>query len=578
MSYYLATTGISEIWNFESELLLLGPWCLNAKNRNILKDKKYIRISSPFKPAEKIKASSDYCQHIYEKMLPQLAEKLNCIHKVSFPVKYWRVLLGPWLLHFIGVFYERYRRMENALELYPDLVTHVLPYEECRPVSCDTSNFINNKIHDDLYNLKLFSLIAYDLCPEKITETRCPVDLKGYQRKYPWKRRILNYFLNHFLAGGTTVLSDMYHLTTLDKIRLKMNRRLAGIGFFELMPIDKKKVDDYSQALRQSIRLDNASDDFQTLLYKIIPDALPVCNIEGYEAYKENTSKRFPQIGPLAVMGSATGWYFNEEFKYLAAEAVSRDVRLADFQHGGGYGLFLSTPSEIISLEKDIFYTWGWTGQSNNTKPLPSPHLSRLKDSHCPKLNKVLFVGTGRPIYHHRFSTHIQPDDMKCYFEEKTIFFETTADKVKENVLYRPYPMADLWEEEKLIRKICPGVSLVKEKALFKWLQKVQLAVIDHPHTSFLEALAINVPSIFYWDYSVYLMRPGADDYLKLLKDAGILHANARCAAEKVNEVWMDVESWWSHPDRQNARREFMNRFCLTSPDWRNEWIAAFSR
>ena len=126
--YYLATTGISEIWDLTADkILLLGPWCaISPKNRKLLEGKDIVAIPSPWKPTQKVKEAADYCYMIYHQILPQLAENLNRIHHVTYPVKYRQILLGPWLLMFIEIFYDRYMRIANSVKLFPSLVTHTL--------------------------------------------------------------------------------------------------------------------------------------------------------------------------------------------------------------------------------------------------------------------------------------------------------------------------------------------------------------------------------------------------------------------------------------------------------------------
>ena len=69
MNYYLATTGLSNIWDMNKDLLLIGPWCIASQsNRSLLKGKKYTLIPSPWKPATRVKAAADYCHNIYEEL------------------------------------------------------------------------------------------------------------------------------------------------------------------------------------------------------------------------------------------------------------------------------------------------------------------------------------------------------------------------------------------------------------------------------------------------------------------------------------------------------------------------------
>lgn len=573
MKCYLATTSISEFWDLDSKLLLLGPWCLTSeKSKRLLKDKDYIIIPSPWKPTIKIKEAADYCHEIYEGLLTQLSENLNSIHRVSYPVRYWRVLIGPWLLHFIGVFFDRYRRIENALEIFPDLYTHVLPIKQCKTVAFDTYDFVGGKVNEDYYNLKLFSLVCYELCPERSAEKDYKSESKIYTTRYGWKRRLFNRLIKPLdLLKYSIVLSDMYHLTPSEIFLLKWKTGFKIIHFKEFCHIDETSFieDNYSYKFREALRLKGASNRFQSLLYKVIPEAIPMCYMENYEFYRSSISG----IDSVRVVGSATGWYFNERFKFFAAEAVSKGANLIDFQHGGGYGLSLAVPVETISLEKDIFYTWGWNKKNNNKiKPLLSPHLSRFKDTYSPKLDKILFVGITMPKYHYRFHTQPLPEDMPKYFEDKKIFFQFLSSELKNRILYRPYLHEYGWDEKKFVKEICPYVEFLLKGKLVNWMKKVKLVVIDHPHTSFLEVLTINVPGIFYWDHDVYLMRPKAERYFELLRDAGILYKSPESAAKKVNEIYNDPLSWWQNPEVQKAKDEFCNQFARTSKNWRKEW------
>ena len=42
-----------------------------------------------------------------------------------------------------------------------------------------------------------------------------------------------------------------------------------------------------------------------------------------------------------------------------------------------------------------------------------------------------------------------------------------------------------------------------------------------------------------------------------MLIDVGIIHLSATSAANKVNEIWNDVEGWWSQKDVQTVRSQF---------------------
>lgn len=578
--YYLATTGISEIWDLNNGVLILGPWCLTDKrNLELLKVNEYRFVNSPWKPVIKIKEAADYCHNIYEDLLPKISEIMNFMHNVSHPVKYWRILLGPWLLHFIEIFYDRYERLLSVAKQYPNFYTNSIPLENCDISTLDTLDFVENQINSDSYNLNVFSLILNKFFPENTEITK--VDLASdFERKNPasinWRKKILNNLLR---LGGSSfgspiMLFNMYHLTIFDLLKLKI--KAWNIGYFNSRYKNESKlITTCSTKLRSTIKIEGPADDFQSFLNEIIPRSIPTCYIENYRFYKHQF---YDRVKNIKAIGSSTGWYFDEKFKFFSAEATLVGAKTLEFQHGGGYGFLYSMPVESLAKEKDIFYSWGWNTYDERVVPLPSPHLSRLKNKYSKKIDNLLFVGTGMPRYHFRFHSLVFPEDMAKYFDNKNIFLQNLNQHIKENSLYRPYLHDYGWHEVELMKKIQPNIKIICRGKLTDWIKKVNMVVIDHPHTAFLEALVINAPSVFYWDSESNLMRPEAEEYFNLLRRAGILFNKPSDAAGKANEVFLNAEKWWMTSEVQKARIKFCERYAYTRSDWANIWVKEFGK
>jgi len=66
-----------------------------------------------------------------------------------------------------------------------------------------------------------------------------------------------------------------------------------------------------------------------------------------------------------------------------------------------------------------------------------------------------------------------------------------------------------------------------------------------------------------------------AKPYFDALRNVGISFNNGSEAAEKVNEIWDDVEGWWQQPDVQKARKDWARQYASTSKNWRREWTKA---
>jgi len=572
--YYLATTGISNIWDFDKELLLLGPWCVtNNENKELLRKKSYKVISSPFKPGIKIKEADDYCYDIYVELLPKISESLNGLHNVSYTQRYWQILLGYWLMFFIEIVYDRYKRIEHAFDIFPDIYTHVIPYKQSDLATVDTYDALslNGKINNDYYNLTLFSLIAHYLHPDKTVKINYKNNQIVKNKGENIKRRLWRLFINCLgFFNHQSIFCDMSHLHPFDLVLLKLRVGANKIGFRDFNVQDVLSYNNFSTNTREVIKLEQADDKFRGLLYKILPFAIPMCYVENYPSYKDKVGS----TKNVLAVGSTGGWYFNEGFKFFAALSASNGAKLLDFQHGGGYGVGLSVPHEKTCLEKDIFFTWGWKDKNNKTDPLPVPYLSKIKDEYYYNLNKPIFVSTSMPKYQYKLESCMQPEDMFSYVSNMKIFFKSLSNEIIKSMLFRPN-FEGGWNITDTIKKEYPNISIVTIGKLIDLMKKVKLVIIDHAHTSFLEALVINVPTILYWDHDIFLMRPEAEEYFELLRNVGILYKDPVSAAKKVNEIYNDPQTWWNQLEIQNARNKFCQKFALTSKNWLDEWKRA---
>lgn len=590
---FLATTPIKDFWDFDNKIILLGPWCLsNDDVKRLLNDKDYSIVPSPWKPATKIKDAADYCYGVYKTLLPLLSETLNFIHGVSYPLRYWQILIGPWLLHFIEVLYDRYKRIEKALEISSDFYTYALPREQCNLTSIDMFDFLAGaaaKVNNDYYNLKLFSLAAYELCPQKIIEKDIRVESKVRATPKNCKKNVFHYSnfnliktlltrkLVNLSIKSSVVLSEMYDINLSDMLLLKWKTGFGLISFKDFYSLKKTSCTKVSPNLRERVKLKGYPDKFQSLLYKVLPYAMPMCYMENYKLYRDSI-KNFDYV---KIIGSATGWYSNERFKFFAAAAAAKkEVSLVDFQHGGGYGTLLTLPVETISCEKDIFYVWGWESQASGDKKLknlPSPHLSIIKDTYFFKNKQILFISTGFPRYHYRFTTMLQPEDIMLYLNDQIELFGALSEEIRKNIIYRSYPIDYNWGERERLLQRYPDIKLLNKGSLIEYMQNVKFLIIDHPVTSFVQALAINVPSILYWNDGVWLMRPESEKYFAMLRSAGVIYKTPTEAAKKIIDMYDDPLNWWQSEEVQHARSAFLLQYGYSRKDWMDVWTKEIS-
>ena len=92
-----------------------------------------------------------FINHLYEKCLNCLSEKLNEIHKVDHSVRYWRILIGPWLGQFIQMLFDRWSSLYTVFKEKIDY-TIVLSMPESNLIPNDMRHF-NDLYIDDKWNI-----------------------------------------------------------------------------------------------------------------------------------------------------------------------------------------------------------------------------------------------------------------------------------------------------------------------------------------------------------------------------------------------------------------------------------------
>jgi putative transferase (TIGR04331 family) len=87
-----------------------------------------------------------------------------------------------------------------------------------------------------------------------------------------------------------------------------------------------------------------------------------------------------------------------------------------------------------------------------------------------------------------------------------------------------------------------------------------------------LEALARDIPTLFFWQVADWPSRPEAEKLYRELSSVQVFHASPESAAEEVNRLMPEVQSWWHNPRRRQAVSHYKNTFAQTGDQWVGEW------
>mgnify|MGYP001017846153 CR=1 FL=1 len=139
---FLATTALNKFWEIETPTLFLGQWCIKYSDQEKFNDLTYNIMDYPWDDETSIDHSIDYCRKIFELVLNELVMYMNHIHNTNYTKRYWQIILGHWLLHYIHVFYDRYICLKQAFNsIFLSACAEIFP-EEYFPTPSKTSTTV----------------------------------------------------------------------------------------------------------------------------------------------------------------------------------------------------------------------------------------------------------------------------------------------------------------------------------------------------------------------------------------------------------------------------------------------------
>lgn len=343
-------------------------------------------------------------------------------------------------------------------------------------------------------------------------------------------------------------------------------------------------LDNLQYPIRLSIALDDkwrmnwASSigrpkDLLDVLRVLLPLHLPVALLEGFAAYRDATLS-MPVKRPKIIY-SANALHGHLTFKLLAAEWREGGTRLLYHQHGGGYGIDrIHTPEEYESRVADRYFTWGWSNADNpKVKPVSPGALK------CPttKRKYVLLSCCDFPKVAYRLHFHPMPGTIQVMHRETREFLTELPDH--RNLLVRPYSHDFGWGFADMMRKAAPDAAFDDHRVgVFNRFAQSRLVVHSYLGTGYLETLALNIPTVCFYDPDTYAFRQKVQPLMDELERVGILHRSGKAAARFVADLSGDPEGWWTKPEVQEARIRFVGKYANYSPDWKTQWETEFRR
>ena len=574
----LILTNLDEFEPEDKDSIFLGPWCF----RDLAEKEKYWnshKFDELFIDAKEFEDASFYIRGFAENLLLKYSEKLNKIHKRENSVGYWRILLMPWIIRSLEIFFIRYKQLKN----FSDEEYSVSILKDCYQHEFQNSRDFYNFLLNETGQHFSYSLLIEFLRPEKFTVSNLPDSENKIRTNHSKKIERHNAFnefkrnlghINRILLANLTGLyiDGIKGINTIDIISIATELKRKNISFLE-NSINKKDSN-------EQIPFKTKHKDFEDFIETVLFQFLPLSFKTDFEMNEKNAKRKLLLLSKrnkLLLIGAIMGGIDSQRF-FLAQYKEQRKGKLLISQHGGlSYGISRSFPAMAMIEYKnaDYFLTWGWTKHANyqvNAIPLPSPQLSKRIGLRNNVTEDLILVGTQARLVNDRLASRIQTEQCNLYRSEKVRFIKSLGLKDRDKLSYRPYfSEIDSYPEKDFLRNEIPSLKFI-ENDFDQKLLSARCVVIDHPGTTFDISISANIPSILFWDRRSWLFTEDGEDILDILQKARVFHPDGKSAANFINSISDEIEDWWNDNETREAINLYRSHYAMISEEWRNAW------
>jgi putative transferase (TIGR04331 family) len=579
----LVVSNCKSCWDTSSKLAFISDSTPDYFEKDELKSTNHIILDGPWKSQEYHFNGQQFVVERVTRYRKELASVLNSALNIDYSEKAWGILLDSWLLHFTSVVHDRVNKLRNAQEKLGDIFLKCLR-EDPQPIY-STIDFVRDSFKD-LENQQLYCDIAkiigikVESCTDFLPENEC---FSNRTERESLKDKIYSMFSPFFrwwiqYRKPLVVVEGFFPFKKAILIFLRSFGKVLIIPskmFLKKLPCLQK-----NDSLRSLLKV-TEEDEYDFVANKLFSKNFPLSLLEGIKGYSEKISK----LEGIPVLGSAGGFYFNEEYKILASRVIENGNKIIGFQHGGNYNFQkkeLRCSEYFEKLNANKFYRWrekSLSGKYLSTTKLGITSIYKEARKTRSASANILFVSQRLP----RFIFRYENDNADKFIEKVTAqqnFYLNLDKNISKFFLLRPYPIDCDWRyKERWIDFTGGEIRFDPNAQFYQSLVSCRIYVSDHISTTWLEAFYCDVPTLLFFDLERYFIVDEVRRLFEELQAVGIFHLTAESAATFLNEKYENIEKWWQMPETKAAADKVRDYF-FTAPsssfvkEWTRELVA----
>ena len=567
--------------------------------------------------SEEVHIISRRLEKVCEFYISRLAFEQNERNGRSYSIRYWRILLMPWLVNLVMCAFERFLRIRNRVMSGTPYLTYLAPRDET--FSAITTHHFNQMLIDEPLNRLIYSRFIRAYQPQgwvmrdgepahedpyfsssHLSDAPSSENYAAYKKA---QRKMEVYRWASILSSnmGCVQFHKVHGLSPLDTFYISLRMLFRGrrrwremARSFRKEPNAEKVNLTRGEIVRELKSIKGISHPeagiFLSFLDEFVTEMMPkVFTVH----YLENEGKALRKVKATAPWTDTIvyGHLGNDDRSnfYVGALVEKRPIKLIINQHGGNYGIIESAPWHHLAEYKtaDRFISWGWERQSDyqvRALPVASPFLSKMKRSK--KRNSSIILVSSELTPHLKWlAADCLPEDIAQHMMEKADFIEHLNSALRSVLWYRPYMrrLENRYDQNYIVSRY-PEVKILHEKparympsTLTPALAGCGVCVLDRPGTTAAFTMASGIPTLFFGHQNAWRVSRFAKPFLEKLSGVSVHHTSGESAARHLNAIWPHVDSWWEDGKTREAVDAFASRYYRSGKNWRTEWINIFS-
>lgn len=578
----------SQLWNSEiKDLYISEPWVYHVLEiGDRVREFGKIEIA-PFRRQSRddLVQDSQYVDGKYKKYIEILAKRLNDIHGLKHSPRFWRQALSMAFIRHITIFYDLFDRCETFF----DQTKHTcnILSEKSYYIPADFEDHRNFFQNTDYGQEQIFSIYMKTFYPGRFKEVDQIFEGEDEDEQVlPRQSIALKKRLRSRLSVMRNAIRKQRSLTqetgNQDIVVGIMGSYFSKKNLTELIDRSKGKIfpldwkikldhntEDISFEKRSHLaRLDSDFDKFDKFFFSTILYCLPKVFVEHFKEVEDIYISRLETYPSLKHIVSE-GWISDTYMSIFLGLAEERDITHIHNEHNCFFHPYAGSYISHVFDMCDRFVSLGW-GDKKTPKLVKGASLFPFSiDGDRTEKYKILYISAPANVKmcHYSSAWGIDEENAIKHLEFVGRFFEALDKTTLKELTYRAYPKfpnIKLLSYDKeyildLFLQSVSGFADISESSKAQMLQS-GLVVIDYISTSYIEALTMDIPIVFFWDMNAYYLNDEYLDFFKSLVDVGICQTDPIKAARFIEGIKDNPRAWWTRDDVRAARAEFFNQ------------------